>query len=487
MVQIKRKLFGLLGACLALPGLALATDRYADLNACELSAAGGRLTVQARCGSFSVPENPGQPAGRSIELAYAVVPARTSRARPDPVFFLAGGPGQSARDAAPIMRAALRHVNRDRDLIFLDQRGTGGSNALDCDFDHMTDLLEQDYAAVNRRLRECQSGWDADVRFYTTEIAALDLEAMRQRYGFERINLVGGSYGTRLAQVYLRSHAEHVRSVVIDGVVPTRLRLGAEHGLKLDQTLYRLFDACAGDADCARAFPDLEAAFDALVGHYSDNGQPLSLTHPRTGHAVDLTFNRDFLASGLRFLAYAPQTQMVIPYLVHEAAITGDPTRLASQALMVTEQMGDMIAIGLNFAVGCAEDWPSWPRDLDQSHTLLGDAMLEFYDMVCSWWPRGEVGDDFHQPFDPGTPVLILSGEFDPVTPPEYGDEAADQFANSLHLVGAGLGHIVSTHPCFSGILSQFIDSLDFDQLDTSCLDQLGPEPFFLNLLGPTP
>ena len=466
---------------------AVAADRYAALEGCELSAAGGRLTVQARCGSFQVPEDPSRPESRQIELAYAVLPARGSRARPDPVFFLAGGPGQSAREAAPLMRAALRHVNRNRDLIFLDQRGTGGSNSLDCDFDYMSDMLEMDFQAINRRLRECKQGWDADVRFYTTEIAALDLEAMRERYGFEQINLVGGSYGTRMAQVYLRRFPDRVRSVVIDGVVPTRLRLGSEHGIKLDQTLFRLFDACTADRDCAAAFPELASAFEVLASHYSNNGQALSVTHPRTGQAVDITFNRDFLASGLRFLAYAPQTQMMIPYLVHEAAITGDPSRLASQALMVTEQMGDMIAIGLNFAVGCAEDWPSWPRDLDQSHTLLGNSMLEFYDAVCDWWPRGEVPDDFHQAFDPGTPMLILSGEFDPVTPPEYGDEAAEQFANSRHLVARGQGHIVSTQACMSRIVTDFIDSLDLDALDTDCMDSLGPEPFFINLLGPSP
>ncbi len=474
-------------ASLLAPGHSFAGGRYAELKACELSAAGGRLSVQARCGSFEVPEDPVRPEGRQIELAYAVLPARGSRTRPDPVFFLAGGPGQSAREAAPLMRAALRHVNRNRDLIFLDQRGTGGSNSLDCDFDYMSDMLEMDFPAINQRLRECKQGWDADVRHYTTEIAALDLEAMRERYGFEQINLVGGSYGTRMAQVYLRRFPERVRGLVIDGVVPTRLRLGAEHGIKLDQTLIRLFDACAEDRECAAAFPDLESAFEVLVSHYSTNGQALSVTHPRTGQAVDITFNRDFLASGLRFLAYAPQTQMMIPYLIHEAATTGDPSRLASQSLMVTEQMGDMIAIGLNFAVGCAEDWPSWPRDLDQSHTLLGNSMLEFYDTVCDWWPRGEVPEDFHQPFDPGTPMLILSGEFDPVTPPEYGDEAAAQFANSRHLVASGQGHIVSTQACMSRIVTEFIDNLDLDALDTDCMDSLGPEPFFINLLGPSP
>lgn len=465
---------------------ALAAERWSELESCELSAAGGRASVQARCGQFPVPENLDAPEGRQIELAYAVLPAR-GQALPDPVFFLAGGPGQSARDAAALMHNALRDVNRDRDLIFLDQRGAGASNPLDCDFDQASDWLELDYQAINQTLVECHDDWDADVRFYTTTDAARDLDDLRARYGFDKINLIGGSYGTRLAQVYLRNYPDNVRSVVLDGVVPTRLRLGSEHALMLDRALDRLFDACNEDDACRQAFPELDAAHEQLVSHYRDNTRAISIIEPRTGEKLDLDFNLELLAAGLRFLAYSPQTQMMIPLLIHEAAATDDPSRLASQALIVTEQMDEAIAVGLNFAVGCAEDWPSWPRDLDVDDTLLGNSMLDFYDQVCAWWPAGKAPEDFHQPFDPGTPVLILSGERDPVTPSDYGDETAEQYANSLHLVGRGLGHITLGQPCFNRLVSQFIGNLDFEALDTECLESLDQAPFFLNLLGPAP
>jgi len=467
--------------------VASATDRYEELRNCELSAAGGRLTASARCGELEVPENPADASGRTLELAYAVLPRRNRSAETEPLFFLAGGPGQSARDMLPIMQRALNEVNRNHDLIFLDQRGTGGSNALECTFDDPENWLDMDLPAISERLRECRRGWDADVRFYTTGHGADDIDALRAHYGFEQINLYGGSYGTRMAQVYLRRHPERVRSVIIDGVVPTRLHLGSEHGLKLDQALNRLFTACAENADCNASFPDLGNAFSSLVERFRDETLDLVVTDPRTGRAIDLPFNRDVLASSLRFLAYGPQSQSIIPYLVHEAATTGSPDRLASQALITQEQMDDMIAIGLNFAVGCSEDWPGWPRQLDQSGTLLGDAMLEFYDTVCDWWPAGQVNADFHRPFDSDVPMLILSGELDPVTPPEYGDEANEQFSNSLHLVGTGLGHIVVTHPCFGRIASEFIETASPDDLDLECLDALGAEPFFLDLLGPAP
>jgi len=480
----------LAGLVLTLCSAAVADNRYADLSTCELSAAGGRLTASALCGILAVPENPAEPEGRQIDLAYAVAPARGPRTQPDPVFFLAGGPGQSARDTLPILRAALRDINRQRDLIFLDQRGTGGSNRLDCAFDDDEEAwLDPSPDRIVEQLLECKQRWDADVRFYTSIDAARDLEALRMRYGFEQINLIGGSYGTRMAQVYLREFPDRVRSVILDGVVPTRLHLGAEHGLKLDLALGRLVNACMTDAECSATFPELDEAFAALKAAYPDHddGPRLAVTHPRKGTAVEIPFTRATLATALRFLAYSPQSQMMIPYLVHEAAHTGDPTRLASQALIVTDQMTDMIAVGLNFAVGCSEDWPGWPEAPGQEVTLLGETMKTLYDAVCADWPRGDVPEDFHRPFDSDVPILILSGELDPVTPPEYGDEAQAQFANSLHLVARGRGHIVLTQRCISGIGAAFVASASVDELDTDCMDRLGPEPFFLNLLGPAP
>jgi len=465
-----------------------AEDRWAGLNKCELSAFGGRITASARCGTLSVPENPGAPDGRQLELAFAVLPARASTALPDPVAFLAGGPGQSARDMLPLMRGPLNELNRKRDLIFLDQRGTGGSNALECTFEEQGELwLEPDWSELNRQLEACLAEWDARVEFYTTTEAAADLDALRRAYGIERYNLIGGSYGTRLAQVYLRNYPEHVRSVVLDGVVPTRLALGSEHAMMLDRALDKVFTSCSRDEKCAEAFPDLDNAFEALKARYRDGGEDIVVTHPRTGQGIDMRFTRDQLAAALRFLAYGPESQMMIPYLVHEAANTGSPERLASQAMIVTDRMNDMIAIGLNFSVGCSEDWPAWPDQPDQSQTLLGDSMTEVYDQVCEWWPAGEAPADFHEPFDSESPILLMSGELDPVTPPSYGEEAAEQFSNSKHLVADGRGHIVLTTSCMSDIVTQFVKQAAVDDLDTGCMDRLGHEPFFLDLLGPAP
>ncbi|HMB39330.1 MAG TPA: alpha/beta hydrolase [Wenzhouxiangellaceae bacterium] len=479
-------------------------DRWpADTEKCELSAAGGRISVSALCGTLDAPEDRSDGLhhrednredkredkrdGRTIELAWAVVEARTGDPAPDPVFFLAGGPGQSARDVAPVISNALSDINRNRDLIFLDQRGTGGSNALECEFDEDTFLVEPDLDQINELLRQCHETLDADVRHYTTVDGAEDLELLRRHLGLDTINLVGGSYGTRMAQVYLRRFPEAVRAMIIDGVVPTRLKLGSEHAEMLDRSIEKLLQRCVGDATCSERFPELNQAFDDLKARYAETPQDIQVTHPRTGVAEELTFSDAVLASSLRFLAYSPVSQMMIPYLIHEAATTGSPERLAAQALMTNDQMSQGMAIGLNFSVGCSEDWPYWPADSDASGTLLGNSFTELYSKVCSWWPADPVGPDYHQPFDVDVPILILSGELDPVTPPQYGEEANEQFSNSLHIVSEGRGHITITNPCISSIATEFIAEAGVEDLDTECTDRIGPEPFFINLLGPTP
>lgn len=460
---------------------------WADAEKCELAAMAGRLSVTARCGSLEVPEDRQAPDGQTISLAWAVVEARAPNPAPDPVFFLAGGPGQSARKSAPLIAQALRDLNRTRHLVFLDQRGTGGSNPLDCEFDDAALEFAADIEQTDRLLRECHAGLDAAVQHYTTGDAAADLEALRRHLGFGPVNLIGGSYGTRLAQVYLRAFPDAVRSVVIDGVVPTRLALGSEHAEKLDQTIELLLKRCAAEDECDRRFPGVIDSFAALKKRYADTVETFVVTNPRTGVAEEIDFDQMVLATSLRFLAYAPTSQMMIPYLIHEAATTGSPERLAAQALITIDQISDEIAIGLNFSVGCSEDWPFWPQGRDASGTLLGNAFAELYARVCSWWPAKPVDAEFHRPFDSQVPVLILSGEYDPVTPPEYGAEAAAQFSNSLHLVGPGRGHILMTQPCFADIVTQFVTAASVAGLETGCIEALGPEPFFISLLGPSP
>ncbi|MCC5887243.1 MAG: alpha/beta fold hydrolase [Gammaproteobacteria bacterium] len=465
-------------------------QRFANLEDCVLQIPGGLLSAQARCGTLTVPEDPARPDGRKIELAYAVVPAPTGRPRPDPVYYLAGGPGQSARDVLPLMRHALREVNQHRDLIFLDQRGTGASNPLRCDFSAVDPFLEPDPEVIEALYRDCLEGLDADVRHYLSRDAARDLDALRAHLGHEQINLVGTSYGTRLAQVYLRDHPDRVRSMILDGVVPTRLVLGSEHGRALDDALARILARCSDDSACSERFPDLSAKLADLSSRFHrDSSQRLTLVHPRSGRKQVMDFNRDGLAQALRMLAYAPQSQATLPLLIDEAASSEVPERIAIQLLQIYEQLDAMISVGLEAAIGCSEDWPRWQTmdAADEADTLLGPSMREGREMICGIWPQGDVPENFHTPFVSEVPVLLLSGEFDPVTPPRYGEEASEQYPNHRHLIGRGQGHGILGPPCTSTIAARFIDDLDVDGLDTTCMDRLGPAPFFVDLLGPSP
>ena len=465
-------------------------ERFPGLEECVLQVPGGMLSAQARCGTLEVAENPAEPEGRRIELAFAVVPAPAARPKPDPVFYLAGGPGQSARDVLPLMRATLQEVNRSRDLVFLDQRGTGGSNPLRCDFSAVDPFLEPDPDTIEQLYRSCLDALDADPRFYTSQHAADDIDALRAHLRYEQLNLVGSSYGTRLAQVYLRAYPDRVRSMILDGVVPTRLVLGSEHGRALDDALTRILARCAEDDACNERFGDLEAKLATLAERFDrKTSQRLTLTHPRTGREQAMDFNRDGLAQALRMLAYSPPTQALLPLLIDEGAGVEVPERIALQLMQIYEQLDAMIAVGLEASVGCSEDWPVW-REQDpaaEAATLLGPSMREGREQICALWPAGEVAPDFHEPFTSDVPVLLLSGELDPVTPPRYGEEAVGQFPNSRHLIAAGHGHNTLGPPCTSVIAARFIDELRPDELDVGCMERLGGAPFFLDLLGPSP
>ena len=182
--------------------------------------------VDAYCGSLKVYENRATKQGRQIDLNIVVLPALRSDAAPDPLFFLAGGPGQGAAKLAKVVREIFRRVQSDRDIVLVDQRGTGKSNPLDCnsDDDSLQAIMETNEQVLDR-LKACQAKYDADLTLYTTPIAMDDLDDVRAFLGYDKINVYGGSYGTRAALVYMRQHGDRVRSAILDGVAPTNMRL----------------------------------------------------------------------------------------------------------------------------------------------------------------------------------------------------------------------------------------------------------------------
>jgi pimeloyl-ACP methyl ester carboxylesterase len=314
-----------------------------------------------------------------------------------------------------------------------------------------------------------------------------DYNRVREAMGYDRINIMGVSYGTRAAQVYLRLFPETVRTVTLDSVVPMQLALGQEHALMLDRGVKNVFKDCAQDKDCNALFPDQMAELSQLFMQLQEQPRQITITDPVSGQPRDMRLTSDTLAVAIRFLSYASETQALIPLLVHEAVSTGDLSRLASQAILVMTGLSEMLSKGMELSVMCSEDYPFMDLSADYSQTLMGNLMMKIVDLQCGIWPRGDVPEGFHKPVFSDIPVLLMSGERDPVTPPHYASMAAEGFPNSMNLVARGQAHSVMKNFCLRDITTEFIARGTVENLDTDCVANILPAPFFTSLLGPNP
>jgi len=473
---------------LPIPALALPDSNRIDFSNCSLTLPGTSLTASARCGSLEVAENPADPDGRKISLKIAVAPATGKSTEPDPVFFFAGGPGQAATETWVMIRSTLNKIRKKRDIVMIDQRGTGGSNQLACKSEVEEDLNQEiDFDLVRSETEKCLAALDGDPRFYTTTIAMGDYNQVREAMGYDKINIMGVSYGTRSAQVYLRLFPETVRSVTLDSVVPMQLALGQEHALMLDRSVETVFADCAADEACTSRFPEGFEELNRLFMQLQRQPREITITDPVSGMPRQMLLSAETLGVAIRFLSYASETQALLPLLVHEAVTTGDLSRLASQAILVMSGLSEMLSKGLELSVMCSEDYPFMDLSADYGQTLLGNLMMKIVDLQCRIWPHGDVPDGFHEPVRSDLPVLLMSGERDPVTPPLYAAQVAETFPNSLNLVARGQSHSVMKNVCLRDITTAFIEKGAVEDLDTACVAKILPAPFFTSLLGPDP
>ena len=495
MPNTLKTLVAVAAATLALPSLAQEAappGPTLELEPCRIDAGPGFDTAKAVCGSFARPENPEDPDGRSIELAVAVIPALNVEALPDPLVLLAGGPGQSAIDSYLQVGGAFGDIQRDRPILLVDQRGTGRSNKLDCPqpSDPTADMWSGDVEAIRTFTQTCIDALDADLRFYTTSVAIDDLDAVRAALGYEQLNLWGGSYGSRVALAYLRRYPESTRSVIIDGVVPGDELLGPALATDAQDSLDKLFSRCAESESCSTAFPNLSADFDDLRASLAETPVTLTVSHPQTGAMREQMINDSMLAAVVRMSSYSPATRALLPLMINEA-VQGRYGMLASQASLIETQFEGMLALGMHNSVVCSEDAPLYDEaDIDRealANTYLGEVQIEGLDAMCDGWPRGPVDPDNGKAIVSDVPTLILSGQYDPVTPPENGDKAAQTLSVSRHIVAPGQGHIISATGCVPRLLGEFVNTLDPEALDATCVDRLGPTPFFVSTIGPTP
>ncbi|MCE2513977.1 MAG: alpha/beta fold hydrolase [Acidobacteria bacterium] len=454
------------------------------------------VSVPARCGSLTVFEDRAAGAGRTLDLEIVVIPAVSDNADPDPLFFLAGGPGQAATDLAGPTLPLFADVRRSRDLVFVDQRGTGGSGRMRCAFfegdsaeEAVGESLQFDALPLDE-LRECLAEVEAgaDPRQYTTPVAMDDLDAVRAALGYERINLYGGSYGTRAALVYMRRHPDRVRTAVLDGLAPVAMRLPTNMNADAHRALDRLFADCAADPGCREAFPDLPATFAAVLEELEANPRRLDTTHPRTGEPFALEMSAVGFAGGLRNALYNTTLSSLVPWTVTRAA-AGDFAPFLAQLAPLVES-GEAINVGMFLSVVCAEDvarLAAGEAERMAGEGMLGRLTMEVTNDACSVWPAAELPDDYFEPVRSAAPALLLSGDLDPVTPPRWGETVMDGLTDALHVVAPGAGHGVLPRGCTRDVVAEFIEAGTHAGLDASCIERLRRPPFLLSAAGTDP
>lgn len=455
--------------------------------------ADGVPNQSAFCTRVSVPENWDAPAGRSIDLKVAIVKSETAGPLTDLVTFLDGGPGGAATEDYPLLAGAFEPLRQRHHILLIDQRGTGQSRPLDCpelpsDANQLPESTEPTQGAKLAQLRRCLAELEqhADVAHYTTTAAVRDLEAVRQALGAPPLDLIGLSYGTRVAQQYVAHYPQAVRAVVLDGPVPNRLVLLSEHARNLERALRALFGACRASAACAARFGDPAVTLYRLRDTLRAHPPAVELRDPVTFAALHLTLTAQDLAAIVRFYAYNPASAALLPLMLHEAD-RGNFAPLLGQKKWLADDLGDHITSGMELSVVCSEDADLLaPRPEDQS-TLLGNELITQLRAACAFWPHESRPANFHGPLVSSVPTLVLAGELDPVTPPAYGVEIVRHLSHARLLVAPGQGHGVSRVGCVPELLRQFIALPEPQLLDAACLQRLGPMPAFLDYSGPAP
>ena len=481
---------GTAGSAAAAPSYRLGTLRFTP---CDLKQPLSGATTAAWCAPFRVPENWAAPGGRRIALRLALIRSKAAQPEPDPVVFIAGGPGQSAVDSYPQVAPALEPLLQHRNIVLLDQRGTGGSNALECPrADKAAEARAPqpgfDAAQVEADTRACLAEVEqkADPRYYTTTDAVRDLIALRKALGDPQFNLIGVSYGTRVAQQYALRDPGGVRSMVLDSVVPDTLVLGQDFARNLDAALKADFALCTGTPACAKAFGDPWAALQQLRDKLEAAPPTVSFPDPATFAPTTRALTADRLVGTVRLFAYSPVTAALLPLTIH-AALAGDYAPLLGQSALIHRELGGSIDGAMELSVVCSEDAALLKPDPRDAGTLLGALFQQQLGAQCAVWPHGTMPADFHAPLKTATPVLILEGQYDPVTPPRYGEAVLKGLSDGRLLIARGQGHSVIGAGCMPRLVARFVKDLKPKTLDAQCLGALGPTPPFVNFSGATP
>lgn len=451
------------------------SNAEARIEACQVSG-----VPKVVCLRVEVPESPSAPAGRKIHVKVVVLPALGPQPHREPLVLIQGGPGVAgslmARNFAP------RQVLRDRRaLVFFDQRGTAGSGALSCAFlgrdNFLGALFPADHVSACRRALSRR----ANLAAYTNSTSAEDLEAIRKALGAETWSLAGYSFGTRLAQTYARRYPNRVRAVVLDGVVPFDADLTADLAPAMERSLDYVMTRCEKSEECRAHFPDTKQALVRIATRLEKTPVAIQVTDT-AGRTLSGSFTRWDFAYAVRGMLYGPLAAF-LPSWVQHAERTGDFSAFAQVYWQRSRWVGDSTSLALHLGVYCSEDLPfidSTKAARRAQGTLIGPRYYQEYRAGCASWPMPRAVAEMRTPWKSDIPVLLLSGERDPVTPPEYGERVARSLTRSRHIVIRGGGHAEQS-PCKTQVVASFLSNPLEGVPDKTCLDLLDFPPFTLS------
>lgn len=454
---------------------------FGPLRPCKLP----EIDEELLCGKLTVFENRATQAGRTIDLKVVVLPALDGNHTEAPLFHLEGGPGVAATGVAYFYAKEGIEYRRHRDVVLVDQRGTGESNPLtraaktNGPQDYLSEMYPVDYVKTLRATLEQR----ADLTQYTTSIAMDDLDDARAWLGYDRINLYGLSYGTRAVLVYMRQHPDHVRSAILVGVAPTYLKMPLHHARAAKRAMDLLLAECAADKACHDAFPNVEREWTELLERLEREPARVDYSPPDKSAKVTVEIRGDVFAEKIRNRMYSPESSRKIPLMIHRAA-QGDFGPFLKDVIPEDRSRPDFIADGMYLSVTCAEDVPFIDQEeaaKANAENPFGNYRVDQQTRACGMWPQGKIPAGYHEPVSSDAPTLVISGQLDPVTPPERGEEVASHLPNSRHIVLAhgahGLEGLINVE-CLDKVILEFLAKGDAKELDTRCVERVAAPAF---------
>ena len=432
----------------------------------------GLPTGKISQGSYKVFEDREANSGRMIHLDLVVLHATGPDPEPDPLFYLAGGPGQANVD---LYQAYVESwIRRKRDIVFVNVRGTGGDNDLQCELfggdGNVQGYLENtfDVGEFQSCLEDLQKRFDLSK--YSTPATVDDLNDVREALGYKKINLMGTSGGTRTSLIYMRRHPETVRSAILIGVAPPALKNPLYHSWGAQHALDLLFKECSGDPACSEAFPNLEEEFWTVLERLEDGPVRVAIDNPFTGETIEVRLPLQAFTETIRSMMYSLRLNRRVPLYIHQAFL-GNFGPITEMAVRLERGSRSGIKLGLLLCVTCSEDVVRiGPDEIVRvtKGSYRGDIRVRSQMAVCDIWPKTDLPKDYADPVRVDIPVLLFSGTMDPVTPPRWGEEAARHLPNSLHVVFPGAHGVYDS--CTESIMREFLEKGSSRGIDTSCV-----------------